>query len=115
MQTTCPWWGRGLRLATALSLTSLTFSRSWLRSEPRASASGFAVEPSLLADRDLVPAGGARPIVRAADRVVAAGSSRRDGQIDLVESGADQAGEGDGRRIAPDAAHRKRLEHSGLA
>src|ERR1017187_64649 len=69
----------------------------------------------LLAHRELVPAGGARPIVRAADRVVAVGSSRRDGQVDLVEPGADHTSEGDGRRIAPDAAHRERLEHPGLA
>src|ERR1035441_4952324 len=117
MQTTCPWWGRRFRLPTAFISHLLTVGapiRAPSVSE-RVCSRTESYGRLLLADRDLVPAGGARAVVRAADRVVAAGSSRRDGQVDLVESGADQAGEGDSRRIAPDAAHRKRLEHSGLA
>src|ERR1017187_2321640 len=39
MPTTCPWWGRRLRLPT--------FSRSGLGSEPRALASGFRAAPNL--------------------------------------------------------------------
>src|ERR1035441_9793590 len=44
MQTPCLWWRRRFRLRAAFFLS---FSRSGLRSEPRACASGFAVAPGI--------------------------------------------------------------------